>query len=166
MKILKIWYLHVQPAEYSTDYRTGGIVHNRYNDYDDLYLYSADEAMQTFREYTEEYKKTWEKYGEQIGYPSDVCQMCALLVPVRDDVTLPNDAGDLFLPADTSTYDPMYLDVEHVDITPEHEFPMADYFYSLFEDGEIVHGDGRTDDPRGYIPRWKAAGWNEEVTEA
>lgn len=166
MRIIKIWYLHVQPAEYSTDYRTGSIVHNWYNDYDDLYLYSADEAMQTFREYADDYKKTWEKYGEQIGYPSDVCVMYALLVPVRDDVTLPNNAGDLFLPVDTTSYDPMYLDVESVDIVPEFEFPQAEQFRTLFEDGEITYGNGRTDDPRGYLPRWKSRGWDGEVTTA
>lgn len=160
MKIIKIWYLHVQPAEYSTDYRTGSIVHNWYNDYGDLYLYSADEAMQTFREYADDYKKTWEKYGEQIGYPSDVCVMYALFVPVLEDVPLPADANELFC------YEIRYLDgVDPEDIIPEHEFPMADYFYSLLEDGEIVHGDGRTDDPNGYIPRWKVAGWDGEVTE-
>ena len=165
MKIIKIWYLHVQPAEYSIDHRTGHPVHNWYNAYDDLYLYSADEAVQTFREYAEAYKETWKKHGEKRVYPTDVCQMCALLVPVRDDVTLPADAGDLFLPADTSTYDPMYLDVEHVDNIPEIEFPIVGYLYTMYEDGEITTGDGSTADPHDYLTRWKAAGWNGEVTE-
>ena len=86
MKIIKIWYLHVQPAEYSIDHRTGHPVHNWYNDYDDLYLYFADEAMQTFRDYAEDYKKTWEKYGDQRVYAFNVCCTYALLVPVLDDI--------------------------------------------------------------------------------
>lgn len=165
MKIIKIWYLHVHPAEYRTDYRTGDIVHNWYNDYDDLYLYSADEAMQTLREYAEEYKKTWEKYGEKRVHSPEVCHMYALLVPVRDDVTLPEDAEDLFSPSDPYTYDPMYLAVEHVDISPEMEFPMASAYYALHEDGEIIEDGGSTTDRHGYIPRWKAAGWNGDIEE-
>lgn len=159
MKIIKVWYLHVQPAEYSTDY-DGSIMHNRYNDYDDLYLYSADEAMQTFREYTEEYKKTWGKYGEKRVYPVDVCCMWALLVPVLEDVPLPADANELF------RYEIRYLDgVDPEDIIPEYEFPWGSTCYTLFEDGAVEEGDGSTIDPRGYLSRWKAAGWNGEVTE-
>lgn len=160
MKIIKIWWLHVQPAEYSTDYRTGGIVHNWYNDYDDLYLYSAEEAMQTFREYAEDYKKTWEKYGDQRVYPTDVCQMCALLVPVLDDVPLPDDANELF------RYETRYLDgVDPEDLIPEYEFPQTEHILTLWEDGMISYGESRTCDPHGYLPRWKAAGWDGEVTE-
>jgi hypothetical protein len=165
MKIIKIWYLNTEPAEYTTDYLRCGIVHNWYGDHDITYLYSAEDAMQTFREYSDDYKKTWEKYGEKRVYPVDVCRMYALLVPVRDDVIPPAEAGDLFLPADPSAYDPMYLDVEHVDIIPEYEFPWGSACYTLFEDGEVVEGDGEIFDPHGYIARWKSAGWNEEVTE-
>lgn len=160
MKIIKVWYLHVQPAEYRIDHRTGDLVHNWYNDYGDLYLYSADEAMQTFREYTEAYKETWKKYGEKRVYPVDVCCMYALLVPVLDDVPLPADANELF------RYETRYLDgVDPEDIIPEYEFPQTEQFRTLWEDGKISYGAMRTNDPQGWIPRWKAAGWNGEVTE-
>lgn len=160
MKIIKIWWLHVQPAVYSIDHRTGQPVHNWYNDYDDLYLYSGEEAMQTFREYADDYKKTWEKYGEKRVYPTDVCQMCALLVPVLDDVPLPDDANELF------RYETRYLDgVDPEDLIPEYEFPWGSTCYTLFEDGGVEEGDGRTGDLHGYIARWKSAGWNGEVTE-
>lgn len=160
MKIIKIWYLHVQPAEYSIDHRTGYPVHNRYNDYDDLYLYSADEAMQTFNEYADDYKKTWEKYGDQRKYPVNVCCMYALLVPVLDDIPLPENAEELF------RYETRYLDgADPEDIIPEYEFPQMEHILTLWEDGMISYGETRTYDPLGYIARWKAAGWDGEVTK-
>lgn len=163
MRIIKIWYLRAQPAVYQPTYDPGYVLHNQYGDYYDLYLYSADDAMQTLRKYAEDYKKTWEKYGENRVYPVDVCCMFALLVPVLDDVPLPDNADELF------RSETRYLDgVDHENIVPEYDFPWGCTCYTLFEDGEIIEGDGRTYDPHGYLPRWKAAGWSgviEEVTD-
>jgi hypothetical protein len=145
---------------YSIDHRTGHPVHNLYNDYDDLYLYSGEAALLMFREYTDAYAESWKIYGEKRVYPTDVCQMCALLVPVLDDVPLPDDANELF------RYETRYLDgADPEDIIPEHEFPLAEPFRTLWEDGKISCGEILAYDPLGYIARWKAAGWDGGVTE-
>lgn len=160
MKIIKIWYLHVQPAVYSIDHRTGSIVHNLYGDSDERYLYSGEEAMQMFREYADAYTESWKIYGDRRVYPTDVCQMCALLAPVLDDVPLPDDANELF------RYETRYLDgVDPEDIIPEHELPLPERFCTLWEDGKITYGETLAYGPHDYIARWKAAGWDGEVIE-
>jgi hypothetical protein len=160
MKIIKIWYLHTEPADYRTDSRTGDIVHNMYCDCNDIYFYSGDEAMRIFKECADKYRSTWKKYGDRRVYPSDVCCMCALLVPVLDSIPLPVDANELFM------YEVRYLDgIDAEGIVPEYELPQVGTYYTLFEDGEITEGDGSNSDPKCYISRWKAAGWDGKVDD-
>lgn len=90
--------------------------------------------------------------------------MC-FYAPIKDGVTLPEDPSDLYLCEDGDWDRPLYLHSEHTDISMEHEFPLTAFFF-VNGRGEIITESEDVADRHGYIARWKAAGWNGEVTEA
>ena len=169
MRVIRVWYVTLRRADYRYDrwgcYYPGDYV-------DDEYYYSREEALSALRDRAEDFRKEWsftERRREE--GPADVGTAWSVLVPIKDDVTLPHDASDLLLPVDDD-YTPMYLDTDHVDIAIEHEFPWIGKSYDLFEDGDIVEED--IDDAEIHrdhplLSEWKSRGWDgtvEEVTTA
>lgn len=186
MKVIKLWYYRVTRCEYTSDRRTGEPRLNVWWGSDDeSYTYSGTDALKILEDYAEDYRQSWSKYGERIQYPTEVGYAICVLVPIKDGADLPTDPEDLA--RECSDYDTRYLALEDTDIAFEHDLPQYGRYSVLWEDGLVFRSDSmgsdgdRIDllrpsessnvgndeifDPHNYLPRWKAAGWDGEVTE-
>ena len=139
MKIIKVWVIYC-----------GG---------DWTYHYSRASVMQELADIADDVRC---QVNDYTGLEA-ASAMC-FYAPIKDGVTLPEDPSDLYLCEDGDWDRPLYLHTEHTDITMEHEFPLADCIV-VDGSGEITTESDGVADPHGYIPRWKAAGWNGVVEE-
>lgn len=169
MKIIRLWFTHLNRAEYTDHWRDH---HHCLSDYyDETFYYSGDEAQAEFNSCADQFRETWKTYGEEIGYPCEVGYMLSILVPVKDGVALPDDADTLFSPFDgvDENGDPLYIADGHpTDIAPEHEFPQIGAIYTVYEDGMILHGSGTENeifDRNSYVSIWKSRGWDGTITQ-
>lgn len=164
MKIIRIWFGNLYRANYRWEndgsYTAG-------DDYDYEFYYSRADAMDAMHSRAKEFEDEWKYTQKYREYGAcEVGNVWSILVSVKDDIVLPDDASDLILGDDD--YNPLYLDCEHTDIAMEHEFPRIGTMYTLHEDGTITD-EGRADDavPQNHpmLNLWRERGWNGEITE-
>lgn len=169
MRIIRLWFTHLDRAEYTIHWSDRRHCLDDY--YDETLYYTREAAHAALNARAEEFRETWKQYGEEIEHPCEVGYMASILVPIKDGITLPDDADTLFSPFDgvDENDEPLYIADGHpTDIVPEHEFPQIGPFYTVYEDGMILHGsgtEGEITERNSYISRWKEAGWNGKIEE-
>ncbi len=167
MKIIRLWFSHLNRAEYTIHWRDSRHCLSDY--FEDSFYYTEENAKADFEARAEEFRETWKKYGDEIVYPFEVGYMLSFLVPIKDGVTLPDEPGNLFSPFDgvDANDEPLYIADGHpTEISPEMEYPQIGLVYSVFEDGMILHGSGKEDDiieRGGFLASWKSRGWDGKI---
>lgn len=157
MRIIKIYTVDVNSA-------------NFYRDTNYENFYSLSEAYR----YLCDFAQSWKSYSDH-GYDCpeimDVGYISCNLVPVKDDIALPEDPSTIFSDFDgvDDNNDPIYLaDDAFIDCSVVHECPFGGDFWTLYADGHIeqTYHDGRQPKTmENYINDWKSRGWDGKVEE-
>lgn len=157
MRIIKIYTVSVNSAD-------------NYHDNNYEQFYSLVEAYR----YLCEFAQDWKEYSDhEYEFPEimDVGDIYCNLVPVKDDVKLPEDPATIFSDFDgvDDNNNPIYLsDDMLIACAVEHELPFGGDRWTLYADGHIeqTYHDGKQPAAmEKYINDWKAAGWNGEIEE-